>query len=143
MEIKKVVGINIMIISIIFFAYGLGLMLIWGGLKLYIAVFAAIIIATVIACWKKKKEISIMGIVASILMLVMYFGKIYCVIYVYPIIILISILYKIIIARKIDKKQNGIIAYNILVYVIFLPSEILALMLFIIFFKMNIELISF
>lgn len=143
MEIKKVVGINVFIISIILIAYGLGIIINVGGSGVYFAIFVGILAVTLIIFRKKNKELMSIGLIVLGLMVIMYIGKLYCIVYICPIIILISLLYKIIIAGKIDKTQKGILIYKIISYVLLAPCEIIMLTIYIIFFKAMISMIIY
>ena len=129
MKIKKALVINIMIIWMNFIVIILGVFLALVEWKVYLITLGLLILLTLVPIIKKNKKLVLVGLVAISIFVLIYFFRIYCIVVIFPITIIASILFKLISMRKLEKEQKGLLFYKIYAYTI-VVVEILGLFIY-------------
>ena len=130
MKIKKALVINIMIIWMNFIVIILGVFLALVEWKVYLITLGLLILLTLVPIIKKNKKLVLVGLVAISIFVLIYFFRIYCIVVIFPITIIASILFKLISMGKLEKEQKGLLLYKIYVFTL-VVVEILVLSLYI------------
>ena len=129
MKIKKALVINIMIIWMNFIVIILGVFLALVEWKVYLITLGLLILLTLVPIIKKNKKLVLVGLVAIAIFVLIYFFRIYCIVVIFPITIIASILFKLISMGKLEKEQKGLLFYKIYAYTI-VVVEILGLFIY-------------
>ena len=129
MKIKKALVINIMIIWMNFIVIILGVFLALVEWKVYLITLGLLILLTLVPIIKKNKKLVLVGLVAISIFVLIYFFRIYCIVVIFPITIIASILFKLISMGKLEKEQKGLLFYKIYAYAI-VVVEILGLFIY-------------
>ena len=130
MQIKKALGVNILIIWMNFIIIILGAFRALVEWEVYFITFGFLILLTLVLIIKKNKKLVLVGLVAITIFVLIYFFRIYCIVIIFPITIIASILFKLISMRKLEKEQKGLLLYKIYAFTL-VVVEILGLSLYI------------